>query len=206
MAMLNLQRCLIGLDVPLVIPGRKLIKSGILVKQGRRADEERAFFLFTDILVYADVAYSWSIPGLSNSMDGLSHGVSPSMSSEKSRLSIVWPSSGLPSGQGGVNPQYTFKHLFQLEDVTVTATDGQVFEVRTAIKSFSLVAGESLYLDFWMPETAHADLTLSQYPDNSNARCQVRMGNSYPRSERRTHAFTSKSLNRGRRKKTLQVA
>lgn len=48
MAILDLQRSIIGLDFQLISPGRRLLKSGILVKQGRRAEEERAFFLFTD--------------------------------------------------------------------------------------------------------------------------------------------------------------
>lgn len=139
--MLDLQRSFIGLDFQLIAPGRRLIKSGVLVKQGRRADEERAFFLFTDILIYADIIYAWSLPGLSNSGGG--HSAAPSVASEKLPVSVIWPTRGLPASFAEGSAQYTFKQRFELEDLTVTSAAGQVFEIRSPVQSFCLVAGES---------------------------------------------------------------
>jgi hypothetical protein len=142
-AMLDLQRCLVGLDFPLIIPGRRLLKSGILVKQGHNADEERAFFLFTDILIYADIAYAWSIPGLSNSGNhAYSHSVIPSIASDKYTQSAILPNpSHSPFGGTEGSAQYIYKHHFELDGLTVTSAEGQVLELRGTVKSFSLVAG-----------------------------------------------------------------
>lgn len=139
-AMLDLQKNFVGLDFQLIAPGRRLLKSGVLVKQGRRADEEQAFFLFTDILIYADMIYSWSLPGLSSSGG---HGPSPSMASEKLPVSVIWPTPGLPTASTERAAQYTFKQRLDLEDLTVTSAAGQVFEIRGPMHSFSLVAGTS---------------------------------------------------------------
>lgn len=137
-AMLDLQRSFVGLEFQLIAPGRRLIKSGVLVKQGRRADEERAFFLFTDILIYADIVYSWSLPGLSSSGG---HGVSSSTASEKLPVSVIWPTSGLPAPSSEGAAQYSFQQRLELEDLTVTSSAGQVLEIRSSVQSFCLVAG-----------------------------------------------------------------
>lgn len=139
-AMLDLQKSFVGLDFQLIAPGRKLLKSGVLVKQGRRADEERAFFLFTDILIYADIVSAWSLPGLIGSGG---HVPSPSLNSDKLPVSVIWPGPGLPVASIDGTAQYTFKQCLDLEDLTVTSAAGQVFEIRSAVQSFCLVAGRS---------------------------------------------------------------
>lgn len=53
MLILSLQRSLTGLNSPLVVPGRALIKRGTLHKACRKDVQPRAFFLFTDCIVYA---------------------------------------------------------------------------------------------------------------------------------------------------------
>lgn len=51
--MLHLQRQLVGLPFPLIVPGRSLVKRGTLVKAGRKDFQPREFFLFTDCIIYA---------------------------------------------------------------------------------------------------------------------------------------------------------
>lgn len=53
MLMLALQRSLSGLTVPLVVPGRTLLRRGTLLKACRKDIQPRAFFLFNDCIVYA---------------------------------------------------------------------------------------------------------------------------------------------------------
>lgn len=53
LTMLSLQKSLQGLQEPLVVPGRVLIKRGTLMKTCRRNIQPREFFLFTDCLMYA---------------------------------------------------------------------------------------------------------------------------------------------------------
>lgn len=159
LAILDLQRSLTGLDFALIAPGRRLLKSGVLIKQGRREEEERAFFLFTDILIYADVVYAgagyyaaagWAravsssshIPGVSNEATGMPgpyhhHAAVASAASEKSRSSVVWSATGAPSGT-----TYTFKRKLDLEDVSVAGSEGNAFEILSSTKSFTLIAGE----------------------------------------------------------------
>lgn len=53
MLMLAIQRSLLGVTTPLVVPGRSLVKRGTLMKACRKDIQARAFFLFSDCLVYA---------------------------------------------------------------------------------------------------------------------------------------------------------
>lgn len=53
MLMLSLQRSLTGLTSPLIAPGRTLLKRGTLLKACRKDIQPRAFFLFTDCIIYA---------------------------------------------------------------------------------------------------------------------------------------------------------
>ena len=143
MAILDLQRVLYNLDFPLLAPGRHLLKSGILIKRGRRADEERAFFLFTDMLLYADIQYSWSRAVSSPYLPGMSAFIEPHRPlstplNEKSRSSVVWPGSG--SSILSTKSQYTFKRKISLTDVNINGSEGCSFEIRSTIKSFSVIA------------------------------------------------------------------
>ncbi|EDO43175.1 predicted protein [Nematostella vectensis] len=52
--MLSIQKCLTGEGAPKILaPGRFFIKEGPLLKACRRGSQERMFFLFSDILIYA---------------------------------------------------------------------------------------------------------------------------------------------------------
>lgn len=53
LAMLNIQRMLVGLNVPLVVPGRALLQRATMLKAGRKDIHPREFFLFTDCIIYA---------------------------------------------------------------------------------------------------------------------------------------------------------
>ncbi|CAG8583416.1 1490_t:CDS:10 [Paraglomus occultum] len=54
--MLEIQKTLSGFDEALLVPGRRFIKRGTVNKECRRRHQEREFFLFSDILIYASPA------------------------------------------------------------------------------------------------------------------------------------------------------
>jgi hypothetical protein len=140
MMMLDLQRSLYNLDFQLIVPGRRLLKSGVLVKQGRRAEEERAFFLLSDILVYADIQYPWSRAISASHM--VDHAPTPSSASDRSRLSFMW--SGSSAGNGALAPgvQFTFKRKIVLEELIVNGAEGSSFQLHSSVKSFAVMAGK----------------------------------------------------------------
>ena len=142
MAVLDLQRSLVNLDFQLVKPGRRLLKSGILIKQGRRFEEERAFFLFTDILIYADVQYGWT--RAISSYQSENHAHFASAASDKSRMSILLPGNGIAGI--GVNATLTYKRKLELADISVVGSEGNAFEILSSVKSFSVIACESTLL------------------------------------------------------------
>ncbi|TIB78798.1 hypothetical protein E3Q23_00625 [Wallemia mellicola] len=53
LSLLTLQKNIFGLPFPIVAPGRTHVKSGWLVKIGRKKEEVKAFFLLNDCLIYA---------------------------------------------------------------------------------------------------------------------------------------------------------
>ncbi|PWN35428.1 uncharacterized protein FA14DRAFT_41472 [Meira miltonrushii] len=53
LSMLSIQRTLIGMNEPLITPGRALLKRATLRKAGRKDIHAREFFLFTDCIIYA---------------------------------------------------------------------------------------------------------------------------------------------------------
>lgn len=53
MTAIALQRTLIGLDEPLVVPGRRLLKHGTLLKTRRKDIQPRRFYLFSDCIIVA---------------------------------------------------------------------------------------------------------------------------------------------------------
>lgn len=134
----EIQKAMIGLETPLVVPGRRLLRSGKLRKVGRREEQYRHFFLFNDALLYAsDVNAS---PGWSRavSMTGLSAIAEQRPSSPsvyKSRHNLVQQ-----TPQSMPNQQYQFHHLLQLKDMTVISSDGAYFEIRSPDKSFAVAA------------------------------------------------------------------
>lgn len=142
MAILDLQRSMLGLDFQLISPGRRLIKFGVLVKEGRRSDEERAFFLFTDMLLYADVQYGWTraISGF-HAAGSENHVYTPSVASDRSRMSVLIPGNGL-FGSPSSNVTLTYKRKMDLIDVSVVGSEGSAFEIFSSVKSFTVVARE----------------------------------------------------------------
>jgi len=50
-----LQKCVVGLNEPLIKPGRRFLHEGVLLKSCRRTLKPRAFFLFSDLLFYASL-------------------------------------------------------------------------------------------------------------------------------------------------------
>lgn len=54
--LVKLEKSFVGLNnVQLAVPDRTLIKSGNLMKVCRKVHKKRAFFLFSDILVYGSI-------------------------------------------------------------------------------------------------------------------------------------------------------
>ena len=82
MTAIALQRTLIGLDEPLVVPGRRLLKHGTLLKTRRKDIQPRHFYLFSDCMIVAAASSldesdkSW--PRLSHSFEGELSDVLPS--------------------------------------------------------------------------------------------------------------------------------
>ncbi|GAA5980639.1 hypothetical protein JCM5350_003574 [Sporobolomyces pararoseus] len=123
LAILDLQRCFSNLDFPLLSPGRRLLKRGILRKFNRAGKEQaRAFLLFNDLLLHAvptEQIVHWGL-GISINEESLS---------------------------GSSNNQEQFYKLidkFELEDVTVVGSEeGQLkygFEILTTRKSYAVYA------------------------------------------------------------------
>jgi len=53
--LLSIQKSFIGLQESLLVPGRKLIREGVLMKVCRKSSQPRIFFLFSDILLYGKI-------------------------------------------------------------------------------------------------------------------------------------------------------
>ena len=61
--MVLIQKSLSGIQEDLIIPGRRYIRDGVLSKVCRKSNKPRAFFLFSDILIYASLSNSASSSG-----------------------------------------------------------------------------------------------------------------------------------------------
>lgn len=112
---LVLQRSFSNLDSPLLVPGRRLLKSGPLRKLDRRGtDQDRNFFLFNDILVHA----SGGAPGPASTADAT--GEAPYWMHRKIKLEEIT--------------------VVEIQDAT---EEGRRFgfEIRSREKSFALFAG-----------------------------------------------------------------
>ncbi|GAA5959355.1 hypothetical protein JCM21900_000702 [Sporobolomyces salmonicolor] len=135
LSILDLQRSFTNLDFALLSPGRRLLHSGILRKLGRSGKEqERVFFLFNDVLLYArggeQGGAGWGVGlGIAGVRIGETAGPAPG------------------GGGGGQAQQYRMHRRFELEDVTVVGTDGVSesglkygFEILSTDKSFAVYA------------------------------------------------------------------
>jgi len=54
--MVSIQKSITGLQESLVVPGRRYVRDGVLLKSCRKSNKPRAFFLFSDSLFYASVS------------------------------------------------------------------------------------------------------------------------------------------------------
>ncbi|BGP35150.1 hypothetical protein JCM10296v2_006980 [Rhodotorula toruloides] len=131
--LLDLQRSFHALPFTLLEPGRRLVKSGSLVKIAHSGKEEnRQFFLFSDIFIEATQEDDW-----------------PTFASTS-----------------GVS--LTFRHRFELDDVTVVANDETSeegvtkygIEVLSSQQSFLAFADSGVERDVWLDtlRTAKAQL------------------------------------------------
>ncbi|KAI5480678.1 Rho guanine nucleotide exchange factor [Pseudohyphozyma bogoriensis] len=121
---LDLQRRFTNLDAPLVAPGRKLLKVGMVRKLDRRGyEQDRVLLLFNDLLVHAS--------GGSGTDD-----VVP-----VSKRSSVGSASGVTASSGAT---FRFHRRFELGDVTVVGKEDDKgsygFEILTPEKSFAVFA------------------------------------------------------------------
>ncbi|GAA5827855.1 hypothetical protein JCM11251_007704 [Rhodosporidiobolus azoricus] len=132
---LDLQRAITNLDAPLLSPGRRLLKTGVLHKLNRSGGEDlRTFFLFSDLLLHVSggEAAGWSAVGL---------GIANVM------LGADECGGGRAVGAASDGVQYRLRHQFELEDVTVVGSDEVTesglrygFEILSTDKSFAVFA------------------------------------------------------------------
>lgn len=109
---LELQRTLLGLKEPLVVPGRRLLKYGTLLKTRRKDIQPRRFYLFSDCLVVSSASADSVTPSASDALSERphsSHGDASEVSA--SGLYLPW-----------ANMQY-LTHMLPLTDLTVIAYD-----------------------------------------------------------------------------------
>lgn len=148
----NLQKSMTNLDSPIIAPGRRLLKSGLLQKLDRKGKEQlRTFFLFNDILLHASGG-PYATP-----YGGWNLNERPRSTTDSA---LGRPSSKSHAGSGvgsasfdilSTSSQYRFHAKFLVEDITVVSMDDSAkggkkfgFEILTQEKSFALYAGQFL--------------------------------------------------------------
>ncbi|KAG0143761.1 hypothetical protein CROQUDRAFT_95907 [Cronartium quercuum f. sp. fusiforme G11] len=205
---LDVQRSMEGLNFPLVIPTRKLVKVGLLQKLGRKGDlRDRIFFLFNDCLIYAGLLNYYSNEALDTWIRWLTVKPTP-LSKTNSHSSYSMPvqspfknSSSLLGtfGYGEENrTRLVFCLKMDLDDVNVVGTAGGMgenqkgFQILSSAKSFVVYAESTEVKEDWITalrEAKHDMLgnrgTLFLTDSNTNNQPQRR-----PRSNQR-HAHSS---------------
>lgn len=195
--LLDLQRSFTNLDGPLLAPGRRLLKSGALLKTCKRDEEMRHFFLFSDLLIYGsalDATSGWS---RAMSMTGLAAAVSAAsiQSSSDKRLSVcsnlsapsMSRTASSHSSTGSVyghEQRYQFHRRIPLKDLTVIGADGLYFEMRSSERSFAVAADSPDTKEDWMSaiRTAKEELMSKRVTLNTDTIRQARKrANSFPR-------------------------
>lgn len=105
LSMLSIQRTLIGMNEPLITPGRALLKRATLRKAGRKDIHAREFFLFTDCIIYAapiggaiaDASAAWQAFSRYGAVDGTSSPLgSPTMAKSPYQQRNLASSPGKP--------------------------------------------------------------------------------------------------------------
>lgn len=145
---LEIQRSFVNLDFPLLIPGRLLVKSGVLRKlDSKGVESSRTFFLFNDLLLHSSGGDGgW---GLRLIFDAIIGEVAVKSKNGSGTWANLATSAVAASNVGG---QYRYHHRFSLQDVTIVGVeDGRdprtrnSFEIRTPEKSFAVYAGISIH-------------------------------------------------------------
>lgn len=143
--LLELQKSFTGLDFPLVSPGRKLLKDGRLTKVCRKNEQQRHFFLFSDMLLYASVIEPQSGWTRAVSMTGLA-----AFSNSASLMNLAGLASSAPPVSSTNSPQYQYHRHLALNDTTVVGTEGRYFEIRSTEKSFAVSARTIEEKETWL--------------------------------------------------------
>ncbi|GAA5888327.1 hypothetical protein JCM6882_008582 [Rhodosporidiobolus microsporus] len=149
---LDLQRAITNLDTPLLVPGRRLLKSGPLRKLNRSGKEDlRTFFLFNDVLLHTSGGDTggWSAVGL---------GIANVMLGAEEEAGGAATSAQV---------QYRLHRRFELEDVTVVGSDEVTesglrygFEVLSTEKSFAVFADSLDAKNDWLDAIRDAKAAL----------------------------------------------
>ncbi|KAL7414029.1 hypothetical protein BDY24DRAFT_387305 [Mrakia frigida] len=163
-----------------VVPGRRLLKQGDLVKVCRRRDEDRTFWLFTDCLIYGTTASTSSFPlSSSRSVAGLSNWMSlmtsPAPQESSSFVRTRTKSESKPSHSphvsmdfstpAGEKGRFVFHRKLELEDLTVVGVEDSKsnqfsFELLSPDKSFAVVACSQEEKEEWMDAIRDARMEL----------------------------------------------
>ncbi|KAK4697885.1 hypothetical protein P7C70_g8142, partial [Phenoliferia sp. Uapishka_3] len=163
--MFDLQRSFSNLSSPLLSPGRRLLKTGLLRKLDRRGnDQVRTFFLFNDILIHAsggEISSTWGgvmSGGGGDSAEKKSHNRMSQGGSAASAASV---------GSSTSQSQYREHRRFALEDVTVVGLEDSMdvgrkygFEIRSPEKSFALYADSLETKQEWLSAIREANSNL----------------------------------------------
>lgn len=181
--LLELQSNFLNLDSPLLAPGRRLLKSGSLLKTCRRDEEMRHFFLFSDVLIYGSALEQPTGWKRSMSMTGIASAITtaekrmsvctnlsaPAMSRSSSSRSNSGPPSGLEQ-------QYQLHGRMPLKDLTIISADGLYFELRGTERSFAVAADTPEAKAEWMNalRTAKAELLEKRQTLNTETMRQPR--------------------------------
>lgn len=142
--MLEIQATTEGLERPLVVPGRRLLKQGRLVKVGKRGDEQtRAFFLFSDCLLSSVIVTCAIGP------EARDHAVPPAQSTSTD------------SGIRYYSPQQV--NLSQLTVVAAphdTASTRDAFQLLSPLESFVVLARDAEEKQSWIDAIRSAKMEL----------------------------------------------
>ncbi|PWN26129.1 hypothetical protein BDZ90DRAFT_233273 [Jaminaea rosea] len=180
MLMLSLQRSLTGLPGPLIAPGRKLLKRGALQKACRKDVQPRAFFLFTDCIIYARPT-GGGVAAIEATWGAIARAAGGAESSHASAAESLPPRTRVSSGAlfsstalldvlqpANTHLQLQFREKYPLQDVTVISIEDAAgaaaastsasasidtswpFELRTPDKSFAVYAPSAQVRQEWM--------------------------------------------------------
>ncbi|WAQ89655.1 hypothetical protein PtA15_11A345 [Puccinia triticina] len=164
---LTIQRAMEGLEFPLVIPSRKLVKIGQLKKIGRKGDlQDRVFFLFNDSLIYCGILKNGNVESVEKWLGQLGTSFKNTASAGSlpigpvNALTIKHISTNflLPFTHGDDNsPRLIFCCKMNLHDVTTVGTVGgrkseysTGFQIISSAKSFVVYAKNAIEKEDWI--------------------------------------------------------